>query len=190
MPGRRPDDRPRFQAGLRRYAAACHGRVGPGTLDVPDACAVFPEAWELVERGHVTADDFKAFTHDNALALFGDEMFADTVISSPMTARWQTGTVECGGEEIYYEVSGDDDLPAIMLTHGAGGTHAAWFQQVPTLAANGFRVDHVGLPRLRQLDVDLRRVGSAAACRRHGRSSRCDGHTGAHLVGQSMGGWW
>ena len=27
-----------------------------------------------------------------------------------------------------------------MLTHGAGGTHAAWFQQVPTLAANGFRV--------------------------------------------------
>ena len=39
-----------------------------------------------------------------------------------MTARWQTGTVACGGEEIYYEVSGDDDLPAIMLTHGAGGT--------------------------------------------------------------------
>jgi pimeloyl-ACP methyl ester carboxylesterase len=57
-----------------------------------------------------------------------------------MTARWQTGTVACGGEEIYYEVSGDDDLPAIMLTHGIGGTHAAWFQQVPTLAANGFRV--------------------------------------------------
>jgi hypothetical protein len=37
---------------------------------------------ELVERGHVTADDFKAFTHDNALALWGDEMFADTVTAA------------------------------------------------------------------------------------------------------------
>ena len=34
------------------------------------------------ERGHVTADDFKAFTHDNALALWGDEMFANTVIAA------------------------------------------------------------------------------------------------------------
>jgi hypothetical protein len=41
-----------------------------------------PEAWELVERGHVAADDFKAFTHDNALTLWGDEMFADTVIAA------------------------------------------------------------------------------------------------------------
>jgi len=36
--------------------------------EVPDACAVLPEARELVERGHVAADDFKACTHDNALA--------------------------------------------------------------------------------------------------------------------------
>ena len=50
-----------------------------GHWDVPDACAVLLEACELVERGHVTAEDFKAFTHDNALALWGDEMFADTV---------------------------------------------------------------------------------------------------------------
>ena len=49
---------------------------------MPDACAVLPEAWELVERGHVAADDFKAFTHDTALALWGDEMFADTVIAA------------------------------------------------------------------------------------------------------------
>jgi hypothetical protein len=34
-----------------------------GHWDVPDACAVLPEAWELVERGHVAVDDFKAFTH-------------------------------------------------------------------------------------------------------------------------------
>jgi hypothetical protein len=53
-----------------------------GHWDVPDACAVLPEAWELVERGHVAVDDFKAFTHDNALALWGDEMFANTVIGT------------------------------------------------------------------------------------------------------------
>ena len=50
--------------------------------DVSDACAVLPEAWELVERGHVTADDFNAFTDDNALALWGDEMFGNTVTTA------------------------------------------------------------------------------------------------------------
>ena len=40
-----------------------------GHWDLPDACAVLPEAWELVERGHVRADDVKTVTHDNALAL-------------------------------------------------------------------------------------------------------------------------
>ena len=38
--------------------------------------------------------------------------------------------------------------------------------------------DHVGLPRLRQLDVHLRRVRQRGGGRRHDRSSRCDGHTG------------
>ena len=72
---------PRSQAciGLPVYAAACRVRVGPGHWDVPDACAVLPEAWELVERGHVAVDDFKAFTHDNALALWGDKMFAKVI---------------------------------------------------------------------------------------------------------------
>jgi len=41
-----------------------------GHWDVPDTSAVLPEAWELVERGHVTADDVMAFKHDNALALW------------------------------------------------------------------------------------------------------------------------
>jgi hypothetical protein len=53
-----------------------------GHWDVPNACAVLPEAWDFVERGHVTADDFKAFTHDNALALWGDEMFGTTVTAA------------------------------------------------------------------------------------------------------------
>ena len=110
--------------------------------------------------------------------------------SSPMTARWQTGTVACGGEEIYYEVSGDDDLPAIMLTHGAGGTHAAWFQQVPTLAANGFRVITWDCRGFGNSTFTSGVFGSAAAVADMAAVLDATGTPGAHLVGQSMGGWW
>ena len=107
-----------------------------------------------------------------------------------MTARWQTGTVACGGEEIYYEVSGDDDLPAIMLTHGAGGTHAAWFQQVPTLAANGFRVITWDCRGFGNSTFTSGVFGSAAAVADMAAVLDATGTPGAHLVGQSMGGWW
>ncbi|HYL52341.1 MAG TPA: amidohydrolase [Acidimicrobiia bacterium] len=50
-----------------------------GHWDVPDASRVLPEAWELVERGHVTTDNFRAFTYENARALWGADMFANTV---------------------------------------------------------------------------------------------------------------
>jgi len=40
-----------------------------GHWDVPDFRQVLPEAWELVEDGHLDAADFKAFTCDNAIAL-------------------------------------------------------------------------------------------------------------------------
>jgi len=107
-----------------------------------------------------------------------------------MTARWQTGTVACGGEEIYYEVSGDDDLPAIMLTHGMGGTHAAWFQQVPTLAANGFRVITWDCRGFGNSTFTSGVHGSAAAVADMAAVLDATGTPGAHLVGQSMGGWW
>ncbi len=68
-------------AGLRRYGLRAVFASDLGHWDVPDVCAVFPEAWELGERGHVTAEDVTAFTHDNALARWGDEMFADTVMA-------------------------------------------------------------------------------------------------------------
>jgi hypothetical protein len=32
---------------------------------------VLPEAFELVERGHLDAEDFRAFAFENAVALFG-----------------------------------------------------------------------------------------------------------------------
>ena len=40
-----------------------------GHWDVPDFRGVLPEAWELVEDGHLEGDDFRAFTCDNAISL-------------------------------------------------------------------------------------------------------------------------
>jgi hypothetical protein len=41
-----------------------------GHWDVPDIREVLPEAWELVEHGHIDEADFRAFTYDNALSLW------------------------------------------------------------------------------------------------------------------------
>lgn len=38
------------------------------------------------------------------------------------------------GVSIYYEVHGDG--PAVVLVHGSGGHHAAWWQQVPRFASD------------------------------------------------------
>jgi hypothetical protein len=53
-----------------------------GHWDVPDATHVLPDAWELVENGLVTTDDFRAFTYENALALWGPKLFAETVLAT------------------------------------------------------------------------------------------------------------
>ena len=42
-----------------------------GHFDVPDMRGVLPEAFELVERGLLTADDFRDFTFANAVRLWG-----------------------------------------------------------------------------------------------------------------------
>jgi hypothetical protein len=41
-----------------------------GHWDVPDIREVLPEAWEQVERGLVSETDFRAFTYENARALW------------------------------------------------------------------------------------------------------------------------
>ena len=80
-----------------KHVVLIHGMGGRGDYLAP-ARAAFEERGYTVhtptlrhhelpleegrERGHVTADDFKAFTHDNALALWGEEMFADTVTAA------------------------------------------------------------------------------------------------------------
>ncbi len=111
-------------------------------------------------------------------------------MSDPSTFTWRTGTVSSGGEQIYWEHAGKSG-PVVVLTHGAGGSHAVWFQQVPALLAAGYQV----------LTWDSRGFGN---------SSYSTGVIGAeaaaidlvavldhlgltdpvHLVGQSMGGWY
>ncbi len=54
-----------------------------GHWDVPDFREVLPEAWELVDDGHVDRDDFRAFTCDNAISLLAGarpDFFEGTVV--------------------------------------------------------------------------------------------------------------
>src|ERR1700704_4435202 len=107
-----------------------------------------------------------------------------------MTHLWKTATVASGGETIYYEVTGADGAPAVVLTLGAGGSHAAWFQQVPALADAGYRVvtwDSRGFGRS---TYDTGVLGCDAAVADLAAVLDAVGVQRAHLVGQSMGGWW
>jgi 3-oxoadipate enol-lactonase len=107
-----------------------------------------------------------------------------------VTHRWRTATVASGGETIYYEVTGADDAPVVVLTHGAGGSHAAWFQQVPSLADAGYRVvtwDSRGFGRS---TFTTGAIGADAAVDDLVAVLDAIGGARVHLVGQSMGGWW
>jgi hypothetical protein len=44
-----------------------------GHFDVIDMRHPLPEAYELVEDGHITTDDFRAFTFANAVTLWGTQ---------------------------------------------------------------------------------------------------------------------
>lgn len=97
------------------------------------------------------------------------------------------GFLEHDGERIYYEVCGEGGLP-LLLCHGAGGSHAAWFQQVAAFAGERTVVtwDHRGFGR--STDHGGRSgpevaVGDLLALLDHLGIERAD------LVGQSMGGW-
>ncbi len=89
--------------------------------------------------------------------------------------------------ELYYEVHGPDDAPALVFAHGRGGNAASWWQQVAAFR-NRYRVvvfDHRAFGRstcppgafhVRHFDADL------ASILDHARIGR------AALVCQSMGG--
>ena len=57
-----------------------------GHWDVPDFERVLCEAWELVEDGHLSRPDFRAFTFDNPVALWSGtnpRFFDGTVLAPP-----------------------------------------------------------------------------------------------------------
>lgn len=99
----------------------------------------------------------------------------------------RTGFVEHDGEKLYYEVIGEGGVP-LVLSHGAGGNHAVWFQQVATFAKDRTVVtwDHRGYGRSSD---HANRSGPEVAA---GDLLAILDHLGiaqADLVGQSMGGW-
>ncbi len=45
-----------------------------------------------------------------------------------LAPEWRTSRLDHDGESLYYEVTGEPAARTVVLTHGAGGTHASWFQ--------------------------------------------------------------
>jgi pimeloyl-ACP methyl ester carboxylesterase len=100
--------------------------------------------------------------------------------------RRDSGFLERDGERIYYESAGEG--PPLVLSHGAGGNHAVWFQQLPHFA----KARRVVLWDQRGFGRSSARVGpnnpqratsDLAALLDHLEIARAD------VVGQSMGGW-
>jgi predicted TIM-barrel fold metal-dependent hydrolase len=61
-----------------------------GHWDVPDCREVLPEAWELVEHGHLDEPDFRAFVFENAVDLLtgtNPEFFRGTVLADALSRR-------------------------------------------------------------------------------------------------------
>ncbi len=106
--------------------------------------------------------------------------------STPLPSR-RNGHVDHDGESLYFEVLGAGGTP-LVLSHGAGGNHAIWFQQVAHFALDrtvvvwdhrgyGRSTDHAG-----RSGPDVA-TGDLLAVLDHLGIERAD------LVGQSMGGW-
>jgi 2-succinyl-6-hydroxy-2,4-cyclohexadiene-1-carboxylate synthase len=100
--------------------------------------------------------------------------------------EWKTGFVTSGKERVYYETAGSGE--PLVLCHGLGGNHVAWYQQVATLAKT-YQVitwDQRGFGRSTNAAGEAgpaAAVKDLAALLDHLKIDR------AHLVGQSMGGW-
>jgi 3-oxoadipate enol-lactonase len=102
-----------------------------------------------------------------------------------VTPEVSTGFLETDGERLYWESTGRGR--PVVLSHGLGGNHASWFQQVVAFAAErrvvtwdqrGFgRSSRRGATGPAAAAADLRALLDHLEIER------------AHLVGQSMGGW-
>jgi predicted TIM-barrel fold metal-dependent hydrolase len=86
-----------FRRDLLPYGVALRAVFGSdiGHFDVPDAAEVLPEAYEGVERGFLSADDFRAFTCTNPARFYLDtnpDFFAGTILEG--AARELAGAPE------------------------------------------------------------------------------------------------
>jgi pimeloyl-ACP methyl ester carboxylesterase len=98
----------------------------------------------------------------------------------------ESGFLERDGERIYFESTGEG--PPLVLTHGAGGNHAVWFEQVPHFA----RARRVVLWDQRGFGRSSARGGPNTPARATADLAALLDRLGiarADLVGQSMGGW-
>ncbi len=105
---------------------------------------------------------------------------------SDAPVRGPRGELVREGERIAFESYGEGS--ALVLTHGLGGSHASWFQQVPVFARR-FRVltfDQRGFGRSTN---QTGKAGPASAAGDLAALLDQQGIECAHLVGQSMGGW-
>jgi len=107
-----------------------------------------------------------------------------------MSVPWHTGRVASAGEDIYFEVIGTAGAPAVMLTHGAGGNHAVWWQQLPALVDAGYRVVTWDARGFGNSSYNTGVHGAVAAVADMEAVLAETDAGDVHLVGQSMGGWW
>lgn len=111
---------------------------------------------------------------------------ADASDAPPLPAAPKKGFVASDGEEIYYEVTGEG--APVVFSHGLGGNHAIWYQQVPAFARDYQVVtwDQRGFGRSTNR---AKQAGPAAFTRDLEALLRELEIERAHLIGQSMGGW-
>jgi len=98
-----------------------------------------------------------------------------------------SGFIESDSERIYFECWGDTG-DAVILSHGLGGSHAVWYQQVAFLSQH-YRVitwDQRGFGRSSQATGTIGPKPGVDDMVRVLDSLDVDK---AHVIGQSMGGW-
>ena len=103
-----------------------------------------------------------------------------------MTASSASGRLDVDGERIYFESTGEGD--AVVLCHGLGGNHAAWWRITPALAEH----HRVVTWDQRGFGNSTRRTGRYGPEAAVGDLAALLDHIGVgpvQLVGQSMGGW-
>ncbi|MBI3826819.1 MAG: amidohydrolase family protein [Candidatus Rokubacteria bacterium] len=80
-----------FEKGANPFNARLNAIFGSdiGHFDVPDMMEVLPEAYELVDDGMITRDDFRDFTFANAVRLWGTQnptFFEGTAVATAAAA--------------------------------------------------------------------------------------------------------